>query len=81
MKKVKTGRVVSNRMDKSIVVEVEERRQHSIYRKFIRRHFKFYAHDEGETASIGDIVRIEECRPYSRQKHWRLLEIVRKAEV
>ena len=80
MKKVKTGRVVSDRMQQTIVVRVEERRLHPRYRKHIRRHAKFYAHDPAEAAGLGDIVRIEESRPYSRSKRWRLVEIVKKAE-
>jgi len=80
MKRVKTGRVVSDRMTQTIVVRAEERRLHPRYRKYIRRHFKFHAHDPREEASIGDLVRIEECRPLSRNKRWRLIEIVEKAE-
>jgi small subunit ribosomal protein S17 len=80
MKKTKTGRVVSDRMSQTIVVSVEERRLHPQYRKHISRHFKFHAHDAREEAGVGDLVRIEECRPLSRTKRWRLLEIVGKAE-
>ena len=80
MKKVKTGRVVSDRMTQTIVVKVEEHRMHPRYRKHIRQHFKFHAHDPRSEAGIGDLVRIEECRPLSRMKRWRLIEIVEKAE-
>jgi small subunit ribosomal protein S17 len=80
MKKVKTGRVVSDRMSQTIVVKVEERRLHPRYRKHIRQHFKFHAHDPQQEAGVGDLVRIEECRPMSRMKRWRLVEIVEKAE-
>lgn len=80
MKKVKIGRVVSDSMGKTIVVKVEERRLHPRYRKHIRRHFKFYAHDPTEAAELGDLVKIEESRPYSRTKRWRLVEIIEKAE-
>jgi len=80
MKKTKIGRVVSDRMTQTIVVRAEERRLHPRYRKHIRRHFKFHAHDPREEAAIGDLVRIEECRPLSRKKRWRLIEIVEKAE-
>jgi len=80
MKKVKVGRVVSNRMQQTIVVRVEERRLHPRYRKHIRRHAKFYAHDPSETAGPGDLVKIEESRPYSRTKRWRLVQIIEKAE-
>jgi len=80
MKKEKVGRVVSDKMAKTIVVRVEERRLHPLYRKYIRRHFKFHAHDPAEQAGIGDLVRIQECRPISRMKRWRLLEVIEKAE-
>ncbi len=80
MKKTKTGRVVSDRMARTIVVNVEERRLHPRYRKHVARHFKFHADDPQELAGVGDLVRIEECRPISRTKRWRLTEIVEKAE-
>ena len=80
MKKEKVGRVVSDRMSKTIVVRVEEQRLHPRYRKYVRRHFKFYAHDPTGAAKIGDVVRIEETRPLSRTKRWRLVEIIEKAE-
>jgi small subunit ribosomal protein S17 len=80
MKKVKIGRVVSDNMQKTIVVRVEERHLHPRYRKHIRKHVKFYAHDPAEAAQPGDLVRIEESRPYSRTKRWRLVEIIEKAE-
>ena len=80
MKKEKIGRVVSDRMEKTIVVRVEERRRHPLYRKHISRHFKFHAHDPEGAASLGDLVRIEESRPYSRTKCWRLVEILERAE-
>jgi small subunit ribosomal protein S17 len=80
MKKIKVGRVVSDRMRRTIVVRAEELRLHPHYRKHVRRHFKFHADDPREEASIGDLVRIEECRPLSRLKRWRLVEIVEKAE-
>ena len=80
MKKVKIGRVVSDSMQKTIVVRVEERRLHRRYRKYIRRHTKFCAHDPAEAAGIGDLVKIEESRPYSRTKCWRLVDVIEKAE-
>jgi small subunit ribosomal protein S17 len=80
MKKTKTGLVVSDRMQQTIVVEVEEHRLHPQYRKHVTRHVKFHAHDPQQEAGIGDLVRIEECRPLSRTKRWRLVEIVEKAE-
>jgi small subunit ribosomal protein S17 len=80
MRREKIGRVVSDRMEKTIVVRVEERRLHPYYRKHIRRHFKFYAHDPLKAAATGDLVKIEEAAPYSRTKRWRLVEIIEKAE-
>ena len=78
--KTKTGRVVSDKMDKTIVVTVENLVEHPLYKKRVRRTKKFHAHDEGNEAHIGDIVRIGETRPMSKQKSWRLLEIVRRSE-
>ncbi len=80
MRKMKTGRVVSDRMTQTIVVSVEERRLHPKYRKHVSRSFKFHADDPQEQAGVGDLVRIEECRPLSRTKRWRLVEVVEKAE-
>ncbi|MCE5393433.1 MAG: 30S ribosomal protein S17 [Acidithiobacillus sp.] len=70
------GTVVSNRMDKTIVVLVERRVQHPLYKKYIRRSKKFHAHDDSNHCQIGDIVRIEECRPISKTKSWRLVDVV-----
>jgi small subunit ribosomal protein S17 len=81
MKKIKIGEVVSDKMGQTIVVRVEERMLHEQYRKHIRRHTKFHAHDPQETAGVGDTVKIEECRPLSRMKRWRLVEVLKKAEV
>jgi len=75
------GKVVSDKMDKTIVVEVEYLKKHRLYKKAIRRHNRFKAHDEENTSHVGDIVRIEECRPYSKEKTWRLVEIVQKGVV
>ena len=80
MRKMKTGRVVSDRMTQTIVVSVEERRLHPKYRKHVSRFFKFHADDPQGQAGVGDLVRIEECRPLSRTKRWRLVEVVEKAE-
>jgi len=77
---MKIGHVVSDRMTQTIVVRVEEQRLHWRYHKRFKRHFKFYAHDSAGAAGIGDLVRIEETRPYSRLKRWRLVEILKKAE-
>jgi small subunit ribosomal protein S17 len=75
------GKVVSDKMDKTIVVEVEYLKKHRLYKKAIRRHNRFKAHDENNTSHMGDIVRIEECRPISKEKTWRLIEIVQKGVV
>ncbi|HYW93339.1 MAG TPA: 30S ribosomal protein S17 [Gammaproteobacteria bacterium] len=73
------GRVVSDRMDKTITVAVERRVQHPVYGKYIRRSTKLHAHDEENAAKRGDFVRIRECRPLSRTKAWRLVEVVESA--
>jgi small subunit ribosomal protein S17 len=75
----KVGRVVSDRMEKTIVVEVERRVQHGRYSRTIKRTSRFLAHDEQKSARVGDRVRIEETRPLSRHKRWRLREIVARA--
>jgi small subunit ribosomal protein S17 len=75
---VKTGRVVSDKMDKTVVVEVEYRRQHRIYGKALRRTSKFKAHDEKNECQTGDIVRIEEIRPLSKTKSWIVREILER---
>jgi small subunit ribosomal protein S17 len=72
------GNVVSNRMNKTIVVQVVRRRSHPLYTRVISKAKKFYAHDEKNEAHIGDVVRLEETRPLSKLKRWRLKEIVRK---
>jgi small subunit ribosomal protein S17 len=72
------GYVVSNRMQKTIVVEVVRRKSHPLYSRVISKAKKFYAHDEKNQAHVGDVVRLEETRPLSKQKRWRLKEIVRK---
>jgi len=78
-KNEKVGKVVSARMQKTIVVEVERRVQHPLYKRVITRRKKFYAHDEENQAKLGDIVRVIECRPMSRLKRWRLGQILRRA--
>ena len=79
-RKVRTGVVVSDRMDKTVMVEVEGRKQHRLYRKSMRRTGKLAAHDESNEARIGDRVRVMETRPLSRTKRWRVVEIVEKAK-
>jgi small subunit ribosomal protein S17 len=78
-RKVKVGRVVSDKMDKTIVVSVERLSRHRLYKRVIRLTTKFKAHDERNEARIGDTVRIEESRPLSATKRWRLVEVVSRA--
>ncbi len=80
LRKEKSGRVVSNKMDKSITVLVESRTKHPIYGKFITKSTKFMAHDENNECGIGDTVRIMETRPLSKNKNWRLVEIIERAK-
>ena len=79
-RKVRRGYVVSDKMDKTVVVEVEERYKHSLYGKVLRRSKKVKVHDEHNEAHPGDLVRIMETRPLSATKHWRLVEIIEKAK-
>jgi small subunit ribosomal protein S17 len=79
-RKARRGYVVSDKMDKTIVVEVEDRVKHPLYGKVIRRTSKVKAHDEANTAGIGDLVLINETRPLSATKRWRLVEILEKAK-
>jgi small subunit ribosomal protein S17 len=76
--KIKQGRVVSDKMDKTVVVAVESYRPHPIYKKAMRRIKKFKAHDEQNACHIGDMVKIEETRPLSKEKRWRVVEILAK---
>ena len=78
-KNQKIGQVVSDKMHKTIVVEVTRRVPHPVYKRIINKRNKFYAHDEQQTAKMGDVVRIVECRPMSKLKRWQLGEIIRKA--
>jgi len=73
----KVGRVVSNKADKTIVVVVESLKKHRIYKRTFKQTNRFYAHDENNSCSVGDLVRIEESRPLSKLKRWRLVEIVK----
>jgi small subunit ribosomal protein S17 len=77
----KVGEVVSTSMAKTIVVKVDMKKAHPLYRRVIRRSKKFYAHDDQGTARVGDVVRIEETRPMSKLKRWRLLDIVRRPAI
>lgn len=80
LRKERVGVVVSNKMDKSIVVMVERKVKHPMYGKFVKKSTKFMAHDEKNEANIGDTVRIMETRPLSKNKCWRLVEIVERAK-
>ena len=80
VQKVLQGRVVSNKMQKTIVVEIHQRKLHRLYKKYLTRTKKIKAHDEKNECGIGDTVRVVESRPLSRDKRWRLVEIVEKAK-
>ena len=80
LRKERIGVVVSNKMQKSIVVEIERREKHPIYGKFIKKTNRFMAHDEKNECNIGDTVRIMETRPMSKRKCWRLVEIIERAK-
>lgn len=80
-RKLRVGTVTSSAMDKTITVAVERVVQHALYKKNIKRTKKFKAHDEQNTCQVGDVVRIEETRPLSKTKRWRLVEIVKRAEL
>ena len=79
-RKERSGKVVSNKMDKTITVLVERKEKHPIYGKFMSKSSKFMAHDEKNECGIGDTVRIMETRPLSKNKNWRLVEIIEKAK-
>ena len=79
-RKTRVGQVVSDKMDKTIVVAIETNVQHKLYHKIIKRTYKLKAHDEKNEAGIGDTVKVMECRPLSKDKRWRLVEIIKKAE-
>ncbi len=80
LRKERSGKVVSNKMDKSITVLVESRMKHPMYGKFVSKSTKFMAHDENNDCNIGDVVRIQETRPLSKNKKWRLVEIIERAK-
>lgn len=80
-RKTMVGRVVSNKMDKTVVVTVETLRHHPLYKKTIRRAVKYKAHDEKNECKLGDTVEIVETRPLSKEKRWRVTEIITKSEV
>ena len=79
-RKTRVGQVVSDKMDKTIVVAVEDSVQHKLYKKIVKRTYKLKAHDENNECGIGDTVKVMETRPLSKDKRWRLVEIIKKAE-
>ena len=79
-RKTRIGQVVSDKMDKTIVVAVEDSYQHPLYKKTMKRTYKLKAHDENNECGIGDTVKVMECRPLSKDKRWRLVEIIEKAK-
>ena len=79
-RKVRVGKVVSDKMDKTIVVIVEDRVAHPLYKKIVKRTYRLKAHDELNECRVGDIVRVMETRPLSKDKRWRLVEIIEKAK-
>ena len=80
LRKKKIGRVVSDKMDKTIVVAVEDNVQHPLYKKTVKRTYKLKAHDEENVCSVGDVVKVMETRPLSKDKRWRLVSIIKKAQ-
>ena len=78
-KKTVTGVVVSDKMDKTVTVQLEIRKRHPIYKKFVKSHTKLKAHDSKNEATKGDVVKVTECRPVSKEKTWRVVEILEKA--
>ena len=80
LRKTRTGKVLSNKMDKTIVVAVVDNVKHPLYKKIIKRTYKLKAHDENNECNIGDTVKVMETRPLSRDKRWRLVEVVEKVK-
>ena len=80
LRKTRNGKVVSNKMDKTIVVAVEDHVKHPLYNKIVKRTYKLKAHDEQNECNIGDIVKVMETRPLSKDKRWRLVEVVEKVK-
>ncbi len=79
-RKTRVGTVISDKMDKTIVVAIEDSVQHKLYKKIVKRTYKLKAHDENNECGVGDTVKVMECRPLSKDKRWRLVEIIKKAE-
>ena len=80
LRKTRVGKVVSNKMDKTIVVAIDDRVQHPLYKKIVNKTYKLKAHDENNECSIGDTVRVMETRPLSKDKRWRLVEVIERAK-
>ena len=80
LRKTNVGRVVSNKMDKNIVVAIEDRVKHPLYNKIVKRTVRLKVHDEQNQCNVGDRVLVMETRPYSKEKHWRLVEILERAK-
>ena len=80
LRKTRTGRVISDKMDKTIVVAVEDNVQHPLYKKTVKRTYKLKAHDEENVCSVGDVVKVMETRRVSKDKRWRLVSIIKKAQ-
>ena len=80
LRKTRVGKVVSDKMDKTVVVAIVDNVKHPLYKKIIKRTYKLKAHDEKNEAGIGDTVKVMECRPLSKDKRWRLVEIIEKAK-
>ena len=79
LRKTRVGKVVSNKMDKTIVVAIEDHVKHPLYKKIVKKTYKLKAHDENNECQIGDRVRVMETRPLSKDKRWRLVEVIEKA--
>ena len=79
LRKTRTGKVISNKMDKTIVVAIQDNVKHPLYNKIVKRTYKLKAHDENNECGIGDTVKVMETRPLSKDKRWRLIEIIEKA--
>jgi len=80
LRKTRTGKVVSDKMDKTIVVTIESRVKHPLYKKIVKKTYKLKAHDEQNECGIGDTVKVMETRPLSKDKRWRLIEVLEKAK-
>ncbi len=80
LRKTRTGKVISDKMDKTVVVAVEDHVKHPLYKKIVKRTYKLKAHDENNECGIGDKIRVMETRPLSKSKRWRLVEVIEKAK-